>query len=89
MQIQAPTNVIGPGTPVDAIEFAMGRLSIRKRDFIRALKAGNRACEVLGGRKSLRVQMIQKLHVDLGIPYNTHMGASPYRCNNTTLLRPV
>jgi HTH-type transcriptional regulator/antitoxin HigA len=66
---------LGPSDPVDAIRFAMERRGLRPRDLIPYLGASSRVSEILGRRRSLTVEMIQKLHEGLGIPFESLISA--------------
>src|SRR5580704_1502770 len=56
----------GASDPVEAVKFAMERLNLRPRNLVPYLGASSRVSEILGRRRSLTVEMIQKLHKGLG-----------------------
>jgi HTH-type transcriptional regulator / antitoxin HigA len=66
----------GSSDPVEAVRFAMDRLNLRPRDLVPYLGASSRVSEILGRRRSLTVEMIQKLHEGLGIPLESLIGTS-------------
>jgi HTH-type transcriptional regulator/antitoxin HigA len=54
--------------PVDAIEFAMERRGLTRRDLEPFIGSRARVAEVLNHKRSLTLAMIRRLHQGLGIP---------------------
>jgi HTH-type transcriptional regulator/antitoxin HigA len=59
---------IPPLDPIEAIRFRMDQLGLAQRDLARILGSRARASEVLNRRRSLSLEMIKRLHQELGIP---------------------
>jgi HTH-type transcriptional regulator / antitoxin HigA len=59
---------IAPPDPVEAIRFRMEQQGLKAADLIPYLGSKSRVSEVLGGRRTLSLSMIRKLHEGLGIP---------------------
>src|SRR5262245_58994579 len=59
---------IPPPDPVEAIRFRLDQLGLGQRDLARILGSRARASEVLNHRRTLSLQMIKRLHHELGIP---------------------
>lgn len=56
-----------PPDPIDAIKFRMEQQGLRPKDLERILGSRTRAAEVLNRRRSLSINMIRRLHKELGI----------------------
>ena len=69
------TMAFGPSDPVEAIRFAMERLDLRPRDLIPYLGASSRVSKIPGRRRSMTVDMFQKLHEGQGIPFQSLFGS--------------
>src|SRR5579864_5879193 len=54
--------------PVEAIKFRMEQSGLAPKDLVPMIGQINRVYEVLGRKRSLTLQMIRRLHRDLGIP---------------------
>jgi len=54
--------------PLAAIQFRMDQLGLTRKDLEPLLGSRGRVSEVLNGRRALSLQMIRRLHRDLGIP---------------------
>ena len=54
--------------PVEAIKFRMDQSGLQPKDLVPMIGRINRVYEVLKRRRSLTLQMIWRLHRDLGIP---------------------
>ena len=54
--------------PVEAIKYHMDQNGLQPRDLIPFIGSRNRVHEVLNGRRSLTLKMINRLHRGLGIP---------------------
>ena len=59
---------IDPPEPIDAVLFRMEQLGLRRKDLEPYLGTRARVSEILGGRRSLTLPMIRRLHEGLGIP---------------------
>jgi len=54
--------------PLAAIQFRMDQLGLTRKDLEPLLGSRGRVSEVLNGRRALSLQMIRRLHRELGIP---------------------
>lgn len=54
--------------PLAAIHFRMEQLGLTRKDLEPVLGSRGRVSEVLNGRRALSLQMIRRLHRELGIP---------------------
>jgi HTH-type transcriptional regulator/antitoxin HigA len=54
--------------PIEAIKFRMDQSGLRPRDLVPMIGQLNRVYEVLARKRPLTLQMIRRLHRDLGIP---------------------
>lgn len=59
---------IDPPDPIAAIKFRMEQQNLTVKDLEPMIGQSNRVYEVLGGRRSLTLRMIRRLHKELGIP---------------------
>jgi HTH-type transcriptional regulator/antitoxin HigA len=59
---------IDPPEPIDAVLFRMEQLGLSRKDLEPYLGTRARVSEILGGRRSLTLPMIRRLHDGLGIP---------------------
>lgn len=59
---------IPPPDPIEALRFYMEQKGLRPKDMEPYLGTRHRVSEVLGGRRSLSIAMIRRLHEGLGIP---------------------
>ncbi len=59
---------IGPPDPIEAIHFAMEQRGLTAKDLVPSIGRLNRVYEVLSRKRNLTLEMIRRLHVDLGIP---------------------
>jgi HTH-type transcriptional regulator / antitoxin HigA len=57
-----------PPDPVDAIKFRMEQQGLTRKDLEGILGTRTRVAEVLNGRRGLSINMIRRLHDELGIP---------------------
>jgi HTH-type transcriptional regulator/antitoxin HigA len=67
---------IPPPDPVDAILFRMDQLDLNRKDLEALIGSRARVSEVLGGGRSLSLEMIRRLHSQFGIPAEVLIGAS-------------
>jgi HTH-type transcriptional regulator/antitoxin HigA len=54
--------------PIEAIKFRMDQAGLRPKDLVPMIGQLNRVYEVLARKRPLTLQMIRRLHWDLGIP---------------------
>jgi len=54
--------------PVEAIKFEMDRLGLKAKDLEPMIGKRNRVYEILNRKRALTLNMIRKLHSELGIP---------------------
>jgi len=54
--------------PIAAIKFEMDRKGLSVKDLEPMIGKSNRVYEILNGKRSLTLKMIQRLHGELGIP---------------------
>jgi HTH-type transcriptional regulator/antitoxin HigA len=59
---------LGFPDPIEAIKYHMDQNGLKPRDLIPFIGSRNRVHEVLNRRRSLTLNMIQRLHEGLGIP---------------------
>lgn len=65
-----------PVDPIDAIEFRMDQMGLRKKDLVPYLGSMSRVSEILSGKRSLTLSMIRSLSDGLGIPVESLIGTS-------------
>ena len=66
---------IAPPDPVEAIRFRMEQGGLTVKDLVPSIGQPNRVYEVLNRKRGLTVEMIRKLHRNLGIPAESLIGA--------------
>ena len=54
--------------PIEAIRFSMEQKGLTTKDLVPMIGQINRVYEVLNGKRPLTLQMIRRLHRELGIP---------------------
>ena len=54
--------------PIESIRFSMEQKGLTAKDLVPMIGQINRVYEVLNGKRPLTLQMIRRLHRDLGIP---------------------
>ena len=59
---------IDPPDPIDAIKIRMEQRGLTRRDLQRILGSSGRVSEILNRKRSLSVDMMRRLHVELDIP---------------------
>src|SRR3972149_4371555 len=74
-----------PDDPVQVLEYYMESRGLSRSDLIASLCSKERVSEVLNRKRGLSLEMIRRLHVDLGIPADLIMGK---RVHPTTVTRP-
>jgi HTH-type transcriptional regulator/antitoxin HigA len=62
--------------PVSAIRFRMEQSGHTPKDLVPMIGRLNRVYEVLSGKRPLTLAMIRRLHMQLGIPAESLIGAS-------------
>jgi HTH-type transcriptional regulator / antitoxin HigA len=65
--------------PVEAIKFRMEQSGLAPRDLVPMIGQINRVYEVLNRKRPLTLQMIRRLHRDLGIPAESLIKESDHR----------
>lgn len=59
---------IDPPDPIDAIKIRMEQRGLSRKDLEQVLGSRSRVSEILNRKRPLTLEMIRKLHHDLGIP---------------------
>lgn len=62
------TNPIELPDPIEAIKFRMEQLGYKQKDLAKAIGLKSRVSEILNKKRKLSLEMIRKLHHELGIP---------------------
>lgn len=57
-----------PPSPIDAIKFRMEQAGLKQADLVPMIGSKGKVSEVLNGKRSLSLNMIRRLHKELGIP---------------------
>ncbi len=65
---------ISDPNPLDAIRFRMEQLGLSRKDLEPLIGSRARVSEVLNGRRPLSINMIRRLHRELGIPLESLVG---------------
>lgn len=65
---------IGIADPIEAIKFRMEQAGLEPKDLVASIGKPNRVYEVLNGKRGLSIEMIRKLHRNLGIPAESLIG---------------
>lgn len=60
--------------PIEAIRFRMEQAGLTVKDLVPSIGQPNRVYEVLNGKRGLTLDMIRKLHRNLGIPAESLIG---------------
>ncbi|MBB1062089.1 helix-turn-helix domain-containing protein [Marilutibacter spongiae] len=60
--------------PIEAIRFRMEQGGLTVKDLVPSIGQTNRVYEVLNGKRGLTIEMIRKLHRNLGIPAESLIG---------------
>ncbi|TAE27575.1 MAG: transcriptional regulator [Cytophagales bacterium] len=66
---------IAPPSPIEAINFRLEQLGLEKRALTKILGTRSRQSEILSGKRKLSLEMIRKLHTQLGIPAESLIAA--------------
>jgi len=64
--------------PISAIKFRMEQEGLKQKDLVSALGDETRVSKVLKGQRKLTVDMIQKLHYQFKIPFESLFGKIAY-----------
>ncbi len=59
---------VDPPDPIDAIKLRMEQRGLTRRDLEKVLGSRGRVSEILNRRRPLTLEMIRRLHRELGIP---------------------
>lgn len=70
---------VHPPSPIEAIRFRMEQLGLRQADLAPLLGARSRVSEILGGKRTLTLNMIRALNERLGIPLESLIGGQESR----------
>jgi HTH-type transcriptional regulator/antitoxin HigA len=68
-----------PDDPVEVLEYYMESRGLSRSDLIAYLGSKERVSEVLNRKRGLSLEMIRRLHNDLGIPSDLIMGKQAHR----------
>ncbi len=60
--------IIEAPEPISAIRFRMEQLNLKNKDLVQYIGSKSKVSEVLSGKRPLSLNMIRKLHEELGIP---------------------
>lgn len=71
---EAKHHPIPPPDPVEAILFRMDQLDLDRKDLEALIGSRARVSEVLSGRRNLSLEMVRRLHRQLGIPAEILIG---------------
>lgn len=66
---------IDPPDPIEAIKFRMEQQGLSAKDLVPSIGQLNRVYEVLNRTRGLTINMIRKLHENLGIPLTSLIGS--------------
>lgn len=61
--------------PIEAIKFRMEQMGLTNKDIEKSFGGQNRVSEVMNKKRKLNLRMIQSLHKELDIPYESLIGA--------------
>lgn len=71
---EARHHPVPPPDPVEAIRFRMEQAGLTVKDLVPSIGQPNRVYEVLNRKHGLTLEMIRKLHRNLGIPAQSLIG---------------
>ena len=71
---EAEHHPIAPPDPIEAIEFHLEQQGLDETDLEGVIGNRARVWEVMNGRRPLTLQMIRRLHQELGIPADALIG---------------
>ncbi|MEO7361367.1 MAG: transcriptional regulator [Gemmatimonadaceae bacterium] len=66
---------IDPPEPLDALVIRMKERGLTRRDLEGIFRSSGRVSEILNRKRSLSLEMMQRLHAELGIPAESFMRA--------------
>ena len=69
---------IGAPDPVEAIRFRMEQGGLTVKDLVPSIGQPNRVYEVLNRKRGLTLEMVRKLHRNLGIPAESLIGVGSW-----------
>jgi HTH-type transcriptional regulator/antitoxin HigA len=70
--------------PIEAIKFRMDQQGLTRKDLLPIFGTTARISEILSGKRSLTLEMVQKLHYRLGIPLESLVVPERRRARRTT-----
>lgn len=76
-QYEDKVHQVGMPSPLEAIKFRMEQQGLRASDLVPFIGSRSKVSEVLGGKRSLSLAMIRRLHDGLGIPAEVLMQENP------------
>lgn len=62
---------VEPPNPIEAIKFRMEQMGMKRSELHRIIGSRSRASEILSGKRKLSLNMIRRLHLQLGISAET------------------
>lgn len=71
---EARHHPVPPPDPIEAIKFRMDQAGLTVKDLVPSIGQANRVYEILNRRRGLTLEMIRKLHRNLGIPLESLIG---------------
>ncbi len=77
-----------PDDPVGVLEYYMETRGISRSDLLPYLGSKERVSEILNRKRGLSLEMIRRLHANLGIPADLLVGKHKLRPKRTTQARP-
>ena len=73
---EAKNHPICPPDPIEAIKFRMDQLGMTRKDLEAMLGGRGRVSEILSRKRRLSLEMIRRLHRNLGIPLESLIGTA-------------
>ncbi len=77
-----------PDDPVGVLEYYLESRGLSRSDLLPYLGSKERVSEVLNRKRGLSLEMIRRLHANLGIPADLLVGKHNLRPKRTTQARP-
>ncbi len=77
---ESQNDQVAPADPIDALIYYMESRGLKRRDLEAYLGSRARVAEVLNRRRPLTIEMIRKLHTDLGGGSNSLVRRARVRC---------
>ena len=75
-QYEHNAHPIDPPDPIEAIKFRMDQLGMTRKDLEAMLGGRGRVSEILSRKRRLSLEMIRRLHRNLGIPLESLIGTA-------------